>query len=155
LKLTKSDDKNNHEYEFTESDLDIVENYAALGLGMEDICATLSVSKKFLWSAMKKEQEAAESFTGSGKYKTAFEDFNVYCRYNRGLHRHKTVITKGLMEHAIKGNPQVLMFLARTKLGWNEKVVQDDQNAVNAELLSEIVVDFVEAEQLPEATDEN
>ena len=148
--LTKKDGERNHTYEFTDDDMTIVEEMAALGLCISDIAAALTISDKQLYHILRKEQKEAESFKGKGKWKVAYLDQNLWARFNKGLNRHKMIITKGLTEHAIKGNPQVLMFLARTKLGWNDKIVQEDQNQLNAEILSEITIDFVEAEELPE-----
>ena len=154
--LTKEDGEHNKRYEFTDDDIKIVEDMASLGLGIPDIAASLSVSEKYMYQVLKEEQKEAESFTGTGKYKTAYLDQNVWGRFQRGLKRHKMIISKGLTEHAIKGNPQVLMFLARSKLGWHDKPLLEDQNIADADALSDITVEFKSPLKLPESQlDEN
>ena len=154
--LTKGDTDINKSYELTEEDLNLVESFSALGLGVTDIAAALSVSEKFMYQILKEDQKEAESFKGRGKYLIAYLDQNVWGRYQRGLKRHKMIITKGLTEHAIKGNPQVLMFLARSKLGWHDKPLLEDQNIADADALSDITVEFKSPLTLPESQpDEN
>ncbi len=155
-KLTKGDTDINHGYEFTDDDMKIVEDMASLGLGVSDIASSLAISEKHLYQVLKEEQKEAESFTGTGKYKVAYLDQNLWGRYQRGVKRHKMIITKGLTEHAIKGNPQVLMFLARSKLGWHDKPLLEDQNIADADALSDITVEFKSPLTLPESQpDEN
>jgi len=149
-KLTKDDNEINHRYEFTEDDLQIVEHFASLGLSIPDIAAALAVGEKYLYQVLREEQKEAESFKGRGKFLTAFLDTNIWGRHERGLRRHKTIITKGLMEHAVKGNPQVLMFLAKSKLGWHDRPILEEQNALDSEIISEIQIGFIEPEKLSE-----
>lgn len=42
------------------------------------------------------------------------------------------VVARGLMEQAMAGNPQVLMYLGKAKLGWSEANIVEHVGTVNA-----------------------
>jgi hypothetical protein len=42
------------------------------------------------------------------------------------------VVARGLMEQAMAGNPQVLMYLGKSKLGWTEANVVEHVGTINA-----------------------
>ena len=142
-------------YLFTEQELNHIEKMASTGLGITDIAQFLCISDSNFRKHLHEAKTEAENFNGNAKRKNEYLDQNVYFRHSRGVQANKLLISKGLTEHAMRGNPQILMFLARTKLGWNDRVAADDQNQSDADLLSDISVNFVESEKLPEAKNED
>jgi hypothetical protein len=42
------------------------------------------------------------------------------------------VVARGLMEQAMAGNPQILMYLGKSKLGWTESNTVEHIGTVNA-----------------------
>ena len=52
--------------------------------------------------------------------------------YAAGQAGMQEVIARGLMEQAVSGNPQVLMYLGKSKLGWSEANVVEHIGTINA-----------------------
>ena len=52
--------------------------------------------------------------------------------YAAGQAGMQEVIARGLMEQAVSGNPQVLMYLGKSKLGWSEANVIEHIGTINA-----------------------
>jgi hypothetical protein len=52
--------------------------------------------------------------------------------YAAGQAGMQEVVARGLMEQAMAGNPQVLMYLGKSKLGWTEANVVEHVGTVNA-----------------------
>jgi hypothetical protein len=52
--------------------------------------------------------------------------------YAAGQAGMQEVIARGLMEQAVSGNPQVLMYLGKSKLGWTEANVVEHIGTINA-----------------------
>jgi hypothetical protein len=52
--------------------------------------------------------------------------------YAAGQAGMQEVVARGLMEQAISGNPQVLMYLGKSKLGWTENNVVEHVGTINA-----------------------
>ena len=52
--------------------------------------------------------------------------------YAAGQAGMQEVVARGLMEQAIAGNPQVLMYLGKAKLGWSEANIVEHVGTVNA-----------------------
>jgi len=52
--------------------------------------------------------------------------------YAAGQAGMQEVIARGLMEQAMAGNPQVLMYLGKSKLGWSEANVVEHIGTINA-----------------------
>lgn len=52
--------------------------------------------------------------------------------YAAGQAGMQEVVARGLMEQAMAGNPQVLMYLGKAKLGWSEANIVEHVGTVNA-----------------------
>jgi hypothetical protein len=52
--------------------------------------------------------------------------------YAAGQAGMQEVVARGLMEQAMAGNPQVLMYLGKSKLGWTEANVVEHVGTINA-----------------------
>jgi len=52
--------------------------------------------------------------------------------YTAGQAGMQEVVARGLMEQAMAGNPQVLMYLGKSKLGWTEANVVEHVGTINA-----------------------
>ena len=52
--------------------------------------------------------------------------------YAAGQAGMQEVVARGLMEQACAGNPQVLMYLGKSKLGWTENNVVEHVGTINA-----------------------
>jgi len=131
-------------YIYTEHELADVQKMAANGLSIKEIAEFLYISLPTFKTNLAKEKTDAETFNGSPARKAEYLDQNLWFRYNQGVRAHKLLITKGITQHAMNGNPQVLMFLARSRLGWNDRLIPEDTALTNAEVLKNINVNFIE-----------
>ena len=52
--------------------------------------------------------------------------------YAAGQAGMQEVVARGLMEQAVAGNPQILMYLGKSKLGWSEANIVEHIGTVNA-----------------------
>ena len=137
-------DSNKSKLEWTEAELIHIEKMASTGLGISDIAEFLCVADSSFRNHLKAAQEEAENFKGNARRKAELLDQNIYYRHSRGVQAHKLLISKGLTEHALKGNPNVLIFLAKSKLGWNDKILPEDPTETNSQILEGITVEFIE-----------
>ena len=136
-------------YELTSSELDIIEKLASIGLSQKDIAEHLDLDEKTFIKILKRDREALENFSGNIQRRKEFQEFNAQSRLNRGKQVFKTMVAGGLTNHALEGNLTALMFLARSKLKWSDRG-DAKEDTEEAESLSEITVNFVAPEKLPE-----
>lgn len=66
--------------------------------------------------------------------KLTIQELNRYYleEYTAGQAQMQQVVASGLMEQAKAGNPQVLMYLGKSKLGWSENNVFEHIGTINA-----------------------
>ena len=75
--------------------------------------------------------------------------------YAAGQAGMQEVIARGLMEQAVSGNPQVLMYLGKSKLGWSEANVIEHIGTINAVVSAKpLSRDEFEARYLSESKEE-
>ena len=133
----------------TDAELDDVQKLASAGFSIQDIAEFLYIADQTFRKMLSKSKKAVESFKGNKSRKHEFLDQEVWFRYKQGVRMQSLMVSQGLTKEALEGNTQVLLFLARSKLGWHDKIISsDDTSAVDA--LAEIKVSYEEVAELPE-----
>ena len=121
-------------YEFSDSDLQVVEDYARAGLSMHDISQALCISlPTFKRHLDLQEVEAQEVMDRPNRHEYLYT--NIWWRWSRGRHAHKLLISNKIMEKVQEGNVPLLLHLAKTRLGWIEReFTHDEKNIVEMKL---------------------
>lgn len=116
-------------FEFSDSDLQVVEDYARAGLSFADISQALCISQPTLKRHMDlAEVEAQEVIDRPNRHEYLYP--NIWWRWSRGRHAHKLLISNKIMEKVHEGNVPLLLHLAKTRLGWVEKEFTQDEKAL-------------------------
>jgi len=133
----------------TDHELDDVQNLASAGFSIQDIAEFLYIADQTFRKMLKKSKENCESFKGDKFRKAEFLDQEVWFRFKQGQRMQHLMVSQGITKEAIEGNTQVLLFLARTKLGWNDKLLQTEEHSA-VEELSKISISYEDVAGLPE-----
>jgi len=140
--------------EFSETQLQLIEDYAKIGLTVKDIADALFISFSSFQEVMRRSKTMVEDYDkGGGKDYLKDDIFyiNPWYRWQRGKHTHKITISKGVLKKASEGNIAVLLHLAKTRLGWSESLIK--QNIPESEVMA--VAEAVETKALDELSDDD
>ena len=108
---------------FSESELQLIEDYSKLGMAVKDISEALFISFSSFQEIMRRNKSMVEEYDNEGGLSRLKDDIfyiNPWYRWQRGKHLHKLTISKSVLEKAEEGNIPILLHLAKTRLGWTE-----------------------------------
>ena len=108
---------------FSESELQLIEDYSKLGMSVKDISEALFISFSSFQEIMRRNKSMVEEYDKEGGLSRLKDDIfyiNPWYRWQRGKHLHKLTISKSVLDKAQEGNIPILLHLAKTRLGWTE-----------------------------------
>ena len=111
-----------------------VTKLAGLGMNQSLIADSIGLTERTFARRLAEDRMIFEEAEGKRKQKKITKDNNLYVAWQSGIRKHKVMISKGCWDKARSGDTTMLIFMAKTRLGWREEKEEDRAKDTNIDI---------------------